>query len=138
MDDLSGQEIRGYTLIERIGEGGFGVVYRAEQPAVDREVAIKVILPEFADHPEFVQRFEAELLDWFRTRESGLLNEVRSTGAIGDEDGFKAAVQAFADQFQPSVHEVHEPDAEAQGEAHAIMVDSDTTLPEQEITRDED
>jgi adenylate cyclase len=60
MDDLSGQEIRGYKLIERIGEGGFGVVYRAEQPAVDREVAIKVILPEFADHPEFVRRFEAE------------------------------------------------------------------------------
>ncbi|UCF61831.1 MAG: protein kinase, partial [Anaerolineaceae bacterium] len=60
MDDLSGQEIRGYKLIERIGEGGFGVVYRAEQPAVDREVAIKVILPEYTDHPEFVQRFEAE------------------------------------------------------------------------------
>jgi predicted ATPase/predicted Ser/Thr protein kinase len=60
MDDLSGQEIRGYKLIERIGEGGFGVVYRAEQPSVDREVAIKVILPEFADHPDFVRRFEAE------------------------------------------------------------------------------
>jgi adenylate cyclase len=60
VEDLSGQEIRGYKLIERIGEGGFGVVYRAEQPAVDREVAIKVILPEYTDHPEFVQRFEAE------------------------------------------------------------------------------
>jgi serine/threonine protein kinase len=51
MGDLSGQEIRGYKLIERIGEGGFGVVYRAEQPSVDREVAIKVILPEYANHP---------------------------------------------------------------------------------------
>ena len=60
MDDLSGQDLRGYQLIERIGEGGFGVVYRAEQPSVDREVAIKVILPEFADHPDFVRRFEAE------------------------------------------------------------------------------
>jgi serine/threonine protein kinase len=60
MDDLSGQEIRGYKLIDCIGEGGFGVVYRAKQPAVDREVAIKVILPEFAKHPEFVQRFETE------------------------------------------------------------------------------
>jgi tetratricopeptide (TPR) repeat protein/predicted Ser/Thr protein kinase len=60
MDDLSGQDIRGYKLIERIGEGGFGVVYRAEQPAVDREVSIKVILPEYAKHPEFVRRFEAE------------------------------------------------------------------------------
>jgi serine/threonine protein kinase len=52
MDDLSGQEIRGYKLVERIGEGGFGVVYRAEQPSVDREVAIKVILPEYANHPD--------------------------------------------------------------------------------------
>ena len=60
MDDLSGQVIRGYKLIERIGEGGFGVVYRAEQSSVNREVAIKVILPEYAKHPEFVQRFEAE------------------------------------------------------------------------------
>ncbi|HEY44237.1 MAG TPA: protein kinase, partial [Anaerolineae bacterium] len=60
MNDLSGQEIRGYKLVERIGEGGFGIVYRAEQPSVDREVAIKVILPEYADHPEFVRRFEAE------------------------------------------------------------------------------
>jgi serine/threonine protein kinase len=57
MDDLSGQEIRGYKLVERIGEGGFGVVYRAEQPSVDRKVAIKVILPEYANHPEFVRRF---------------------------------------------------------------------------------
>jgi tetratricopeptide (TPR) repeat protein/predicted Ser/Thr protein kinase len=60
MDDLSGQEIRGYKLIERIGEGGFGFVYRAKQPSVNREVAIKVILPEYAKHPEFVRRFEAE------------------------------------------------------------------------------
>ncbi len=60
MDDLSGQEIRGYQLIERIGEGGFGVIYRAMQPSVNREVAIKVILPEYAGHPEFVERFEAE------------------------------------------------------------------------------
>jgi predicted ATPase/predicted Ser/Thr protein kinase len=60
MDDLCGHEIHGYKLIERISAGGFGVIYRAEQPSVDREVAIKVILPEFAKHPEFVRRFEAE------------------------------------------------------------------------------
>jgi ABC-type oligopeptide transport system substrate-binding subunit len=60
LDDLSGQEIRGYQLVERIGAGGFGVVYRAEQPAFDRQVTIKVILPEFASHPEFVRRFEVE------------------------------------------------------------------------------
>ena len=39
MDDLSGQEIRGYVLHERIGAGGFGAVYRATQSSVAREVA---------------------------------------------------------------------------------------------------
>jgi len=52
--------IRGYELRERIGTGGFGVVYRAYQPAVGRDVAIKVILPEYANHPDFIRRFEAE------------------------------------------------------------------------------
>jgi serine/threonine protein kinase/DNA-binding XRE family transcriptional regulator len=49
-----------YELREQLGAGGFGVVYRAEQPAVGREVAIKIILPERANHPEFIRRFEAE------------------------------------------------------------------------------
>jgi len=52
--------IRGYELRERIGAGGFGVVYRAYQPSVGRDVAIKVILPEYANHPDFIRRFEAE------------------------------------------------------------------------------
>ncbi len=58
--DMSGQTIKGYELQERIGQGGFGAVYRAYQPSVRREVAIKVILPEFANQPEFIRRFEAE------------------------------------------------------------------------------
>jgi WD40 repeat protein/serine/threonine protein kinase/DNA-binding SARP family transcriptional activator len=52
--------IRGYELKERIGEGSFGVIYRAHQPVVEREVAIKVIQPELANRPDFVRRFEAE------------------------------------------------------------------------------
>ena len=59
-DDLSGRAIRGYALGERIGTGGMGVVYRAVQPLVKREVAIKIILPQYANHPEFIRRFEAE------------------------------------------------------------------------------
>ena len=60
MTALSGGSIRGYEFVEQIGSGGFGAVYRAYQPAVDRQVAVKVILPEFARHPDFVARFEAE------------------------------------------------------------------------------
>jgi serine/threonine-protein kinase len=57
---LTGQTIKGYELLELIGKGGFGAVYRAYQPSVRREVAIKVILPEYANNTEFIRRFEAE------------------------------------------------------------------------------
>ncbi len=52
--------IKGYELHERIGSGGFGVVHRATQTTVGREVAIKIILPHFANHPDFIRRFETE------------------------------------------------------------------------------
>ncbi len=60
MSDFVAKKIRGYELRELIGTGGFGVVYRAYQPAVDREVAIKAILPVHANDPDFVRRFERE------------------------------------------------------------------------------
>jgi len=59
-EDLSGRVLRGYALHERLGLGGFGAVYRALQPQIGREVAIKIILPQYADHPDFVRRFEHE------------------------------------------------------------------------------
>ena len=43
-----------------IGAGHFGAVYRAYQPVVARDVAIKIILPEYANDPAFICRFEAE------------------------------------------------------------------------------
>ncbi len=60
MEDLTGQQIKGYTLLETIGAGGFGAVYRADQPNIGREVAIKIILPQYANHPDFIRRFEVE------------------------------------------------------------------------------
>jgi DNA-binding SARP family transcriptional activator/ABC-type glycerol-3-phosphate transport system substrate-binding protein len=58
--DLDGQPLRGYRLLEQVGEGAFGVVYRAIQPQVGREVAIKAVHPELANHPDFVRRFDHE------------------------------------------------------------------------------
>jgi WD40 repeat protein/serine/threonine protein kinase len=60
MQNLSGQAIRGYELRELIGIGGFAAIYRAYQPAVERDVAIKVILAKYANNPNFVRRFESE------------------------------------------------------------------------------
>jgi WD40 repeat protein len=61
MDNLSGQTLKTtYRILERIGAGGFGAVYRATQIGIDREVAIKIILPEHANTSVFIQRFETE------------------------------------------------------------------------------
>ncbi len=60
MAGLEGQSIKGYELRERIGGGGFGEVYRAQQTLLKREVAIKIILPQHANQPEFIRRFEVE------------------------------------------------------------------------------
>ncbi len=60
MENLSGQNIKGYELRQRIGAGGFGAVYQAYQSTVGREVAVKVILPGFSNQPDFIRRFEIE------------------------------------------------------------------------------
>src|SRR4051812_10947180 len=55
-----GTLIGAYKLLERIGEGGFGVVFMAEQSApVRRKVALKVLKPGM-DTRQVVARFEAE------------------------------------------------------------------------------
>ena len=57
---LTGHPLRGYRLLERVGQGAFGVVWRALDPELGREVAVKKIHPRLADDPRFVRRFEQE------------------------------------------------------------------------------
>ncbi len=49
-----------YELLEKIAEGGMGVVYRARQVSLDRIVAVKMIQPGRVGSPEMVLRFRAE------------------------------------------------------------------------------
>ncbi len=58
--DLGGEPLRGYRLLELLGEGAFGAVHRAFQPEVGREVAVKIVHPRLAKDPEFIRRFAAE------------------------------------------------------------------------------
>lgn len=60
MENLQGTRLKGYKLEERIGNGGFGAVYRAKQSTIGREVAVKIILPAYANNPDFIRRFESE------------------------------------------------------------------------------
>jgi serine/threonine protein kinase len=57
---LIGQQIGGYEVVSALGEGGISLVYRARQLNVQRDVALKIIKPEFATTPNFVERFKLE------------------------------------------------------------------------------
>lgn len=50
-----------YKLIELLGRGGMGEVWRAYDSQIDRVVALKMLLPNLSDDPEFEQRFRREV-----------------------------------------------------------------------------
>ncbi|MBX3086018.1 MAG: SUMF1/EgtB/PvdO family nonheme iron enzyme [Anaerolineae bacterium] len=60
MSELIGQMLGQYQLTSILGEGGMATVYRAHQPSMKRDVAIKVIESKLARNSEFVKRFERE------------------------------------------------------------------------------
>ena len=65
MDPLIGRVIAGrYEILQRIGSGGMGSVYRARQASVDRPVALKVLRPDLISNDHIRQRFrrEAEII----------------------------------------------------------------------------
>jgi len=68
MADLTGQTVAHYRVVERLGEGGMGVVFRARDERLDRDVALKVLHEEVAAEPERLRRFERE------ARAAGSLN----------------------------------------------------------------
>jgi serine/threonine protein kinase/Tol biopolymer transport system component len=55
-----GRFIGRYRILDKLGEGGMGVVYRAQDSTLAREVAIKVLRTEAGHHPDRVRRFSQE------------------------------------------------------------------------------
>jgi serine/threonine protein kinase len=51
-----------FQIIELLGMGGMGAVYKAYDRDIERVIALKCIRPELSSHPEIVQRFTQELL----------------------------------------------------------------------------
>jgi eukaryotic-like serine/threonine-protein kinase len=57
---LVGEQLGPYYVKDRLGQGGMGAVYLARDTALDRDVALKVLLARHAEDEEFVARFQRE------------------------------------------------------------------------------
>ena len=135
LDTVSQAQLdRGYRLTELLKQG-------LNSPLVVEEQVV-LIWAGTRGHLDAVEvsdvkRFEAEVLDWFRTRHSDVLADIRTSGKIADEDAFDALVVAFAEQFQGSTQAADKaPDAESTG-TESNIVDATTTLPEEDISETE-
>jgi serine/threonine protein kinase len=62
-----------YKVRGRIGRGGMGEVWLAEQPALGRKVAIKILPPELGRDPTFAERFQREAQSLARLDHSNIL-----------------------------------------------------------------
>ena len=59
-DPRLGTVVAGYKIDRRIGRGGMGVVYLAEHQTLRRQAALKIIVPDLAENPDFRERFLRE------------------------------------------------------------------------------
>ena len=99
LDAVSAAQLgRGYRLVELLKQG-----LNSPMSVEDQVVGIYAGTNAYLDDipVEDVQRFEAELLEFMHSRHSGVMEEIRSTGAW-PEDAVKAAVESFKAQFQVS------------------------------------
>jgi len=82
-EDLSGRRLGGFELVEPLGAGAFGTVWRARQLRLERDVAVKVLDPSLARDPNAARRFERE------GRSAAALDHpaIVPVYEAGDEDG---------------------------------------------------
>jgi serine/threonine protein kinase len=80
---MTGQKLGNYDILDKLGEGGMGEVWRARDARLSRTVAIKLLSSEVAADPSRRQRFEQE------ARALGALNHPNIVGVydVGQQDG---------------------------------------------------
>lgn len=82
-----------YEILQLLGEGGMGSVYKAQDRELDRPVALKLIRPELASNPSILARFKQELL---LSRQVTHKNVIRIFD-LGDADGVKFITMEFVE-----------------------------------------
>ena len=80
-----------YEILQLLGEGGMGAVYKAQDRELDRPVALKLIRPELASNSSILARFKQELL---LSRQVTHKNVIRIFD-LGDADGVKFITMEF-------------------------------------------
>jgi serine/threonine-protein kinase len=80
-EPVEGTPFGRYRLIEVIGEGGMGKVYKAHDTLIGRDVAIKVLPPELATEPGFQDRFRREAHTAARLTEPHII-PIHDTGEV--------------------------------------------------------
>lgn len=58
--DIAGSTLQNYSIVKQVGEGGMANVYLAKHIQLGHQVALKLLKPEFAEHPNIRKRFLAE------------------------------------------------------------------------------
>lgn len=61
MPDLIGKTLGEFQIVEQIGKGGMATIYKAYQPSLDRDVAVKILPAYYLEQDEtFLTRFKNE------------------------------------------------------------------------------
>ena len=80
----TGQMVGEYRIESKIGAGGFGTVYRAEQPLIGKVVAVKVLNRAYSANPQMVSRFVAEARAVNQIRHRNII-DIFSFGVLEDK-----------------------------------------------------